>query len=69
MAIEISDGGWTPFYAAAYTGHRQVAQLLLDKGADVNAETSDEGQTPLEVAEEKGHKEIVELLRKHGAKE
>jgi len=48
--------------------HKDVAEFLLVKGANLNAR-EEKGKTPLEVAKEEGHKEIVELLRKHGAKE
>ncbi|MHC4728920.1 MAG: hypothetical protein ACYS17_17020 [Planctomycetota bacterium] len=42
--------------------------MLLEKHADVNAETKD-GQTPLKWAKEQSDTKIIELLRKHGAKE
>ena len=41
----------------------EIAELLISKGADVNAET-DIGITPLDLA----HGEIADLLRKHGGK-
>jgi ankyrin repeat protein len=46
----------------------RMTQLLITKGADVNAK-GNSGETALSVAKEKGHTEIVELLRKHGARE
>ena len=45
-----------------------MVELLIAKGADVNARDGD-GRTPLSYAQDKGHTKIVELLRKHGAKE
>jgi len=29
--------GWTPLHMAAYNGYRDVAELLVADGADVNA--------------------------------
>jgi ankyrin repeat protein len=49
-------------------GHKDIAELLIDNGANVNARTT-AGVTPLWEAKEQGHQEIVELLRKYGARE
>ena len=46
-------------------GRKEIAELLIVKGADVNAKEED-GYTPLDVA--KRYPEIADLLRKHGAK-
>ena len=56
----------TPLEIAAYCGNKQIAELLITKGADVNAKT-DIGNTPLHTAANEGHKEIVELLIANGA--
>ena len=56
----------TALHYAAQRGRMEVAKLLINKGADVNAE-GNEGITPLAIAE--SYTKIVELLRKHGAKE
>ena len=48
---------------AAGRGHRETAELLIAKGADVNAKGAD-GKTPLDSADS----EIADLLRKHGGK-
>jgi pectate lyase len=56
----------TALHRAAIRGHKDVAELLLAKGAGVNAR--DWGcATPLHYAAEKGHKEIADLLIAKGA--
>ncbi len=56
----------TPLHLAAYFGYRDVAELLLTHGADVNAINS-YGRTPLHRAAFNGHQDIAKLLLKHGA--
>jgi ankyrin repeat protein len=41
-----------------------VGKLLLDAGADVNAQESD-GETVLDLANENGKDDVVALLTKH----
>jgi serine/threonine-protein phosphatase 6 regulatory ankyrin repeat subunit B len=53
---------------AAANGHLQVVELLIAKGADINAKDG-EGQTALSWAKKQGRDEITALLSKHGAKE
>ena len=50
-------------YYAAIRGHKEIAELLITKGADVNAKDVD-GETPLDWASGK----MADLLRKHGGK-
>ena len=61
----------TPLHIAAGAGHKKIVELLIAKGADVNAMAED-GSSPLDVALGRAirrkHTEIVDLLRKHGAK-
>jgi len=56
----------TPLLWAARYGHKAVAELLIAKGADVNAE-NEKGETPLHAAARYGHKAVVELLISKGA--
>ena len=51
---------------ASLNGHRAVVQLLLEKGAPVNAK-SNENITALLMASERGHKDIIQILLDKGA--
>jgi len=59
-------GKQTPLHEAATYGHKEVAELLIAKGADVNAK-DDDGVTPLFDAALLGHTAIAELLIEKGA--
>jgi len=54
----------TPLHSAAHNGQTELVKLLIDNGADVNAET-DDGQTPGHMAEEGGFYETVELIKRY----
>ena len=56
----------TPLCHATSWCHNEVAELLIAKGADVNAK-NDNGVTPSHLAAQKGHNEVVELLIVKGA--
>jgi ankyrin repeat protein len=49
--------GWTPLPFAAGNGHKEIVELLIAEGADVNVKDNN-GWTPLHTAT----KEIAELL-------
>jgi len=53
--------GCTPLHCAVRCGHKEVAQLLIAKGADVNAKDT-RGRTPIDLAINQGRKEIAKLL-------
>lgn len=59
--------GITPLHLATKHGHRNVAALLLKRGAAVNPESQD-GVTPLSVAVQGGRQEMVALLLANGAR-
>jgi len=56
----------TPLQHAAWAGHVEVARVLLDHGADVNA-VDECGKTALHWAAECGHTDVVKLLLDRGA--
>ena len=68
--------GFSLLHWAADYGHKEIAELLIANGADVNAGRpliDNEmkiyyGETPLDMALSEKNKETADLLRKHGAK-
>ncbi len=58
--------GATPLYLAAQEGNTAIAQLLLDRGAIVDAEQN-EGSTPLQKASKDGYLPVAKLLIERGA--
>lgn len=54
------------FYAACRNGHTEIAALLLERGADINAKGVF-GGTGLHWAAINGHKDTVAFLMAHGA--
>jgi len=66
-----TNGGWTPLQTASRYGYKEIAELLIAEGADVNAKIAPsdrffKGKTPLDLAKLKP--ETADLLRKNGAK-
>lgn len=57
---------WTPLHIAVSAGRDEIAELLLTRGADPNAE-SKRGKTPLHIAAKKGNTDIATMLLAHGA--
>ena len=63
--------GRTSLHNAAWLNHKEIAELLIAKGADVNAIVASgqyQGKTPLDAAIQVGRPEVADLLRKHGGK-
>ena len=58
--------GKTALHAAAYQGHEEVVQLLLQAGADLEA-TGNDGLTPMYLAAQRKHGVIVQMFLKAGA--
>nr|BAN20704.1 ankyrin 2,3/unc44 [Riptortus pedestris] len=59
--------GRTLLHLAANGGHTQVAEWLLDRGADPNSICNSQLNTPLHVAASGGHTDIMRLLLERGA--
>ena len=57
--------GATPLYIAAEEGHREVVQLLVKKGT--NVDQSNNNGPPLYIAAQKGHLRVVQYLIQKGA--
>lgn len=58
--------GMTPFHSALFNDHFAIAELLLEKGADINAKLED-GRTALELVEDLEDRKMSKWLRAHGA--
>lgn len=63
---------WTALHMAAARGHAVTVQLLVDKGADVNAATYKpnyvaSGSTALHWAARNGHEKVLQVLLENGA--
>ena len=66
--VNLVSDGFTPLHLAADNDQKEIALLLIAKGADLNARGVDvNGWTPLHMAALRGHKEIVELLIEKGS--
>jgi ankyrin repeat protein len=64
----VDNNEMTPLHLAAQLGSKEIAEILIFNGANVNAKTKS-GTTPLHAAAREGHKEIENLLIKHGGHE
>ncbi|WP_143689528.1 ankyrin repeat domain-containing protein [Wolbachia endosymbiont of Nilaparvata lugens] len=53
--------GWTPLRHAVHQGNREMAEFLLQEGANI-CTVDKEGFTPLHYAIHHGYKEVIELL-------
>ncbi|KAK8074521.1 ankyrin repeat protein [Apiospora hydei] len=66
-SVNVKDStGQTSLHLASAEGHKEVAKLLIEKGADVKAAAND-GWTPLHWASSRGYEEVATLLIEKGA--
>ena len=59
---DANDRGWTPLHQAAYSNQSAMAALLIDRGADLEAEAHGSGGTPLIIALFWGHRDTADVL-------
>jgi ankyrin repeat protein len=64
---EESSNGLTPLHYAASAGHNDIVELLIERGANVNATDSGKGGTPLDYAHWGDQEEVIETLNAHNA--
>ena len=68
VSPDTRDGDGVPVLMwASEGGYAEIVKLLLDDGADVNAERTKDGTTVLMETAEEGHAGIVKLLLENGA--
>ncbi len=65
--ISRDENGFTPLHHAAYSGNLEAAQLLIEKGTDLDAKATGLDWTALFLASLRGHKQIAEFLIDNGA--
>lgn len=64
----ISHDGWTPLHLAAFFGHKEAAELLLNHGADPSARSKNPmSNLPLHAAAAGRHETLVRVLIERGA--
>jgi ankyrin repeat protein len=59
--------GCTPLQIASFMGHNKVVELLISKGANLEAKDETNGATALSWAVAAGRKDVVETLLSNGA--
>ena len=66
MNKEEPDGS-SPLHYAAKHGHKEVVNILLQRGAN-NTKANEDGHTPLSLARENEQWKVVEIIQFHDAK-
>ena len=60
------EAGWTPLHYAAFEGHLEVTEALVEAGARIN-DIDNDGKHALLLAAQEGHIAVVETLVNYGA--
>jgi uncharacterized protein len=68
---KVVQGDENALISASAAGHLAVVQLLVSRGANVNARVwaDDEWRSPLSMAQRKGHAGVAEFLISKGARQ
>ncbi|XP_033196221.1 ankyrin repeat and MYND domain-containing protein 2 [Bombus vancouverensis nearcticus] len=64
----VDENGMSPLQHACYKGNKEIVQMLLDQGADVNACQHEHAYTALHFAALSGNAELCHLLMSYGAR-
>jgi ankyrin repeat protein len=68
LLMQYSFDGWTPLHLAAFFGGYEAAKLLIERGADVNAQTTNPlSNMPIHAAAAGNRTAMIELLLENGA--
>jgi len=67
LANQPDDRGFPPLVLATYMNQKKVAEVLIENGADINAQDAAVGNTALMGVAFKGNEEMVQLLIDKGA--
>jgi ankyrin repeat protein len=62
---EKSSDGYSPLCIAAFWGYADIAKMLLEAKADVNATNKGTGWTPIHCAAFQGHGNVIRHLIEH----
>jgi ankyrin repeat protein len=60
-----NDRGWSPLHQAAYSNQWELAEALIEHGADTDVEGHGSGGTPLIIALFWGHREVADVLGRY----
>jgi ankyrin repeat protein len=67
MDVNAVEGwGWSALSMSAYGGHKEIARLLLDHGANIDNVDVD-GDTPKSLAAQRGHADLLTMLEEEEA--